>query len=203
MTESLRDRQKQLTAEAVVVALASFVAETGSFDFSIADIARRAGVSPRTVYNHFGDRQGLFDALSEYAGREMDRSGGTDIPETLHELPGLVGVNFEAMESIADLAEAFARIDYASQPAEERSRRTAAIVELVRKAYPDLTERQGEATAVIIRQMASSTTWYRLTREHGLTAREAGAVAGWTMRLQVAALDRGDHPFVEDAGDAG
>lgn len=42
--------------------------------------------------------------------------------------------------------------------------------------------------------------WYRLTKERGLRAAEAGAVAAWTMRLQVEALDRGDHPFGDSTG---
>ncbi len=205
MAESIRDRQKQLTADATVVALAAHVTETGSLDFSIAEIATRAGVSPRTIYNHFGDRQGLVDALSEYAGREMDRQGGTDIPATLTELPALVGVNFRAMEAVPELAEAFARLDDASQSSPGRKRRAALLLDLVRNAHPDLPERRIGAIAELIHHLASSDMWYRLTRERGLTTEEAAAVCSWTMRLQVEALDRGDHPGpsptgVDDAG---
>lgn len=176
------------------MALAQYVTETGSFDFVITDIAARAGVSPRTVYNHFGDRQGLIEALSEFAQREMERRGGTDIPATLHELPGLVAPNFGAMEAVPELSEAFARLDYASQPSANRARRTVLIHELVKAAYPDLSERHGEVIAAIIRNGASSTTWHRLTREHGLTSQEAASASAWTMRLQIEALDRGDLP---------
>ena len=50
---------------------------------------------------------------------------------------------------------------------------------------------------MIIRNMASSTTWYRLTREHGLTSEEAAAVASWTMRLQISALEQDDLPVID------
>ena len=176
------------------MAVAQYVKETGSFDFVIADIAARAGVSQRTVYNHFGDRQGLIEALSAFAQREMEQRGGTDIPATLHELPGLIGPNFRAMEAVPELSEAFARLDYASQPSAGRARRTVLIHELVTSTYPGLTDRQAGVVAAIIRNAASSTTWHRLTREHGLSTREAAAASAWTMRLQIEALDRGDPP---------
>ena len=195
MAKSIRHRQKQLTEEAVIQALAGFVSETGSFDFSIAEIADRAGVSTRTIYNHFGDRQGLIEALSAHAGREMERHGATDLPATLAELPGLVAVNYRSFESVPELAEAFARIDDANQPRPGRARRASVVLDLVRSAHPELDQRERESVAVMIHLMASSAMWYRLTRERGLTAAEAGAVAAWTMRLQVEALDRGDHPF--------
>lgn len=82
MARSIRDRQKRLTEETVIVALAECVTESGSLDFSIAEIAERAGVSARTIYNHFGDRQGLIEALAAHAGREMERHGATNLPAT-------------------------------------------------------------------------------------------------------------------------
>ncbi len=194
MAESIRDRQNQLTQDAVVLALAEHVAQTQSFDFTIAEIAARAGVSPRTVYNHFGDRQGLIEALAEHAGKEMDRHGGTDLPSTLHALPGLVDVNFRAMEAVPELAEAFSRLDAASHPSRGRTRRTELILDLIQDACPDLEQRHSATIAVMVHQMASSSMWYLLTRERGLTTEDAATVCAWTMRLQVEALDSGDLP---------
>jgi hypothetical protein len=99
------------------------------------------------------------------------------------------------MEAVAPLAEVFARLDNAATVPAGHSLRTRLIIALVRRRYPHLTERQTEAIGVMIRQLASSALWYRLTREHGLTTEEAAAVAEWTMRLQVEALERGDHPL--------
>jgi AcrR family transcriptional regulator len=198
VTKPLRDRQKQFTKEAILTALAEHMAAERSLDFSIADVATRAGVSPRTIYNYFGDRDGLIRALSLLADARMSEQGGTTLPETLAALPELVPPNYRAMEAVSALAEAFARLDHPSE-LPGHSGRTQGVVELVHRQHPHLPEGEAAAIGIMIRQLASSSMWHRLTREHGLSTDHAAAVAAWTMRLQVEALDRGDLPeFPQD-----
>ena len=54
--------------------------EVGIARATIEQVAARAGVSPATVYRHFGDRKGLFTAYIETRGprsarRESERGG--------------------------------------------------------------------------------------------------------------------------------
>ncbi|REK16607.1 MAG: TetR/AcrR family transcriptional regulator [Actinobacteria bacterium] len=194
MSETLRNRQKQVAREAVIEALAGIVAETGSLDFSVADVANAAGVSHRTVYNHFGDRQGMIDALAEFALKLMEAEGATDLPENLADLPDRIGPNMRAMEKNAELLIAFARLDDQTNPSPGRERRTRGIIELVKKAYPNLADNKARAVGLSIRQIASSRNWYSLTREHGLSIDDAVDVATWALRLHIDALDRNDLP---------
>lgn len=179
-------------------ALANHVSETGSLDFSVAEIANRAGVAHRTVYNHFGDRQGLIDALSDWAEAAMEKRGGLVAPSSLSDVTEAIGPNFEMFEDMSGVAEAFARIDTAMSPDRAHVRRTEAFARSVGDQFPDLSKRERTAVAALFRQIASGKQWYFLTREHGLTTSEAAAVVTWAVRLQIDALGKGDTPFIEE-----
>lgn len=194
MTESLRERQKRMAREAILEAVADQVAEAGSLDFSVADVARRAGVSHRTVYNYFGSRQELIDAVSEWANERMRSLGGTITPDRLGDIPPAVKVNFALFEEMGGLAEAFARMDTAGETTAARNARTAAFTAVVAPACPDLDERQRLAVAAVLRQLASVRSWYLLTREHGLSVEEAAAVTSWALDRLTSALEAGELP---------
>ncbi|HEY1454962.1 MAG TPA: helix-turn-helix domain-containing protein [Candidatus Dormibacteraeota bacterium] len=52
------------TATAILTAARSLLTEREAGDVSVAEIARRAGVSRLTVYNRFGSRAGVLNALT-------------------------------------------------------------------------------------------------------------------------------------------
>lgn len=198
MTETLRTRQKRMARETILEALAEHVSESGSLDFSVAEVADRAGVSHRTVYNYFGDRQGLIDALSDWADAAMTERGNLVAPLSLSDVPAAIGPNFETFEDMQGVAEAFARIDTAESPGRAHVRRTETFAGSVGAQFPDLSKRERRAVAALVRQIVSVKQWYFLTREHGLTTSEAAEVSSWAVRLQIEALSRGDTPFIEE-----
>jgi len=59
----LRERFRQETASAVLIAAEEVFAEKGLHDTSMAEIAKRAGLAVGTLYNHFADRESLLEAL--------------------------------------------------------------------------------------------------------------------------------------------
>lgn len=194
MAESLRARQKELTRDAILEALAARLAEIGSFEFSVAEIAERAGVSHRTVYNYFGDRSGLIDAFSEWVDRTVHDDGGVIVPEDLEDLPDAVATNFEIFEEQADIAEGLARMDTPGRPPSARARRTEAFLAAVASAYPEMEPRHRRTIAALLRQIVSVRSWYSMTREHGLSTEEAASVTAWALRELKASLDRGSRP---------
>ena len=50
---------------ALIVAAAELIEESGSLGFTMADAARRAGVSNAAPYRHFRDKEALLDAVSQ------------------------------------------------------------------------------------------------------------------------------------------
>ncbi len=63
-------RPQSVDTDAILDATATAVIEGGFRSVTLADVAARAGVSRRTVYRYFGDRDGLAEALVQ---RERDR----------------------------------------------------------------------------------------------------------------------------------
>jgi len=70
----------------IVTALAEF-ARIGFHGASLRDIAQKANVSSRTLYNYYPDKPALFEACLEFSGRQI-QSIAPDLDVGLHE--GLV-----------------------------------------------------------------------------------------------------------------
>lgn len=67
----LRERLREETARAILVAAEEVFADRGLHDARVEEIAARAGVAVGTVYNHFEDREALLAVLVESRRREL------------------------------------------------------------------------------------------------------------------------------------
>lgn len=78
--------------EAIIAAASRMFFEVGFAATAIEQVASKAGVSKVTVYNHFGDKRGLFKATVEHECEKMrdyfdlDVSEGKDLSLRLREL---------------------------------------------------------------------------------------------------------------------
>lgn len=195
MSSSLQERQKQLSRDAILEALAEYAAEQGLLGFTIAEIAERAGVSQRTVYNHFATRRDLVDALADWLGERMEREGGRTRPDGLASLPQAVRRNFELFSREPELTHALVVVE-AAEPTRSHIERTRSFQEAVAQACPDLDEREAVAVAGVIRRIVSSASWDGLTREHRLSSDEAAEAVVWVLGLVSDALERGHLPRI-------
>lgn len=66
-------RRRRRTIDAVVSAAYEELASGGYERTTVEGIARRAGVAPASVYNHFGSKAGVAQALAERALEILDR----------------------------------------------------------------------------------------------------------------------------------
>src|SRR6476620_5857531 len=100
-TSPLRERHTAETRAAILEALGAELAAGGLEEFSIARLARRAGVSERTVYRHFPTRETLLDGLSEWYNERVadfpDDVAADEIAPTIAQ----VFADFDAHESLA------------------------------------------------------------------------------------------------------
>jgi len=69
--QSLRERQREQTAAAILDAAEEAFAEKGLANAHMNDIAGRVGVAVGTLYNHFKDRDSLLAALLEARRRDL------------------------------------------------------------------------------------------------------------------------------------
>jgi AcrR family transcriptional regulator len=60
---------------ALMLAAAELIEESGSVDFSMVDAARRAGVSSAAPYRHFKDKDALLEAVAQLCFMALSESG--------------------------------------------------------------------------------------------------------------------------------
>jgi AcrR family transcriptional regulator len=178
----LRDRQAAGTRTVILEALGTELADGGIEDFSVARLARRAGVAERTVYRHFPTREALLDGLSEWYNEHVG-----DFPE---------GVSAEAIpQTIAqvfadfDEHESLARAVLASPGGRElrRHARAARLARLDAALAPTLDravdpERAAAARALIF-ALCSARTWQAMRDEGGLDGAAAGRAVARAIQL--------------------
>lgn len=63
--EERRERQRQEARRTILDATEALMLEANGSDFSIRKLGEKSGYSAPTVYHHFGDKDGLIDALLE------------------------------------------------------------------------------------------------------------------------------------------
>lgn len=69
--QSLRERFKETTLQAVLSAAEEVFADAGLHAAHMGEIAERAGVAVGTLYNHFADREALLAGLAEARFKEL------------------------------------------------------------------------------------------------------------------------------------
>jgi AcrR family transcriptional regulator len=104
---SLADRKRSVTREAVVDAVIEAIRDSG-IDFSVQDVADRAGVTHRTVYRYFSSRQALVDAADERFERWLAAQGMITQFGTLDGLLGQIETLFRLFDGERDLIRAVA-----------------------------------------------------------------------------------------------
>jgi len=193
----LRTRQLALARRAILEACADLVTERRHLDFPMKDVAERAGVSLRTVYNHFPTREDLLDALGKAFDEEMSDRGGpsaTDL-HTRADLLRAVSVNLRLFDELGGISEAFAQMPLADAGRNSgRRARTELIVEHIKTLMPDVPEADATEIALMLRHLLSHRSWFWLSREYGLTTEQVSQVVAWAIATLIDAAQSGDLP---------
>jgi AcrR family transcriptional regulator len=193
----LRTRQRDLARETIVDSCADLVTERHHLDFSMKEVAERAGVSLRTVYNHFATREDLLDALGEAMDEQSRALGGPQAHdlEELDDLLHAVETNVGIFEQLGGISEALAQMPLADVGRDaKRVERTQLITSFIAAQMPSAPPADAHAIAIVLRHLFSHRSWFWLTREYGLETAELTRVCNWIIKTLVAAAEAGDLP---------
>lgn len=196
----LRERQAAETRTLILEALAQVIAEGGTTDFTVEDVAAQAGVATRTVYRHFPSRQALLDALAEHLDERFGELRAAD------ELPGLVDDVPDADALLSTVPAVMRRFDDLEPfstamvltanrgmlRSQRHDRRTEQFRELLAGKLERVDAGQRDAVFALARHLLSSQTWFALRKEFGLDGETAGRTVAQAIGalLDAAATDR-------------
>lgn len=182
-----KQKQRVRTRNAILDALANVIAEAGGLEFSIQQVADRAGVTHRTVYNHFPTREALRDGLAEHV-EELLGATGRRRPDagtpSLESLAPMVAESYALFESCAPAVRASVILTLASRgPTRLAKRRTDAFRKIVRQGLPANAAVPADEATAAVRMFLSTIGWHVLTEHLGLSPTKAAATAEWAIRV--------------------
>lgn len=174
----LRISQQQETREAILRALGEEVLRSPPGEFSLPEVAARAGVNVRTVYRHFGDRAHLREALEAWVLRRYS----PPMPRNLEELIDLPPMLFSCFDEHAPWVEAMVKAGRGSPLREAgRAGRVALFHALTAGAVAGLAPAEARAVQAFVKHLVSAETWLAL-RDFGVDGRVGGRVVSESLR---------------------
>ncbi len=180
-----------MTREAITDAVADVIREQG-IDFSVQDVADRAGVTHRTVYRHFEGREALVDAIGERFEEWLADQGITE-PETLDAVPQHVESLYRLFDMFPDLVRASALLTLTrGHPLARSKQRTDRFRRIFQSSLPVLPREEAEPAFAVLRGLTGSIGWYLLSSQFGLSGARSGPAVRRTLEAVIADLRKRD-----------
>jgi AcrR family transcriptional regulator len=175
---------RQRTRRAILEAMVDVIMEKDGIGFSVQAVADRAGVTHRTIYNHFPTREALCDAFSDYVDELLVASSGAPEPTwSLPSIPLLVDGLYRTLALRDRHARAYVMLMIGNRrPMTAWRKRSLMAEKLIAREQSEripLTPRQVTA---VIRMFVSTMGWHLLTEQCGLSTDEAAAASTWATR---------------------
>lgn len=184
---ALRERQQEDTREAILKALGEQIVRSGPGEFSLPEVAARAGVNVRTVYRHFGSRELLGDALQAW----VVRRASPPMPQSLEELVEVPPVLFGIFDEHAPWVEAMVKAGHGSGVrAAGRASRVALFRALTADAVKTLPDAEANAVQALVKHLVSPETWLAMRQDFGVDGPTAGRAVSRTLRALFQGLEK-------------
>lgn len=191
-TESLRQRQAALARRAIFDALVKHLEAGDADDIAMDDLANEAGVSRRTLYRYFPNRDDLLAAAADWIRGEVLALpidiGDEGITESFRQAAA-------RLEKRPELARALLRTTTGrALRTGYRSARVAAIRSALRREIPGVAPRDMDRAAAVLSYLCSSNAWITVQDESGLDAKKAQAAVEWAIETLLERLRDGVQP---------
>lgn len=185
---SLREQLNEKTREVILDAMVDLLGESGSFDFSVFETARRAKMSPRTIYRHFPTREDLFEAMSAHVNKRVGFAGYPTTPDGVVALARKLFPAFDQNEKLI-LAQINSRIGQTFRD-HARKGRARAMQTAVDSIAPNLPEDLRVEMTAICHCLLSSDSWNRMRNDFGLDGKRSGEAVAWALEVMFEAIAR-------------
>jgi len=185
---SLRRRHSELTRDLILRTVAELLEEGDAAELAVPEVARRSGVSLRTVYRYFPTREQLIAAAGEWIG--VNVVGGR-IPTVLEEGPQVYAENAARWDEHPKLVEAMALSRGAnSLRSIRRQERLAKLRDSLGEVTDGLPEAEARRAFAVFAYLDNMLAWLTMRDEAGLDGNETGAAVAWAMSVLIDDLRR-------------
>ncbi|RUR87005.1 TetR/AcrR family transcriptional regulator [Chlorogloeopsis fritschii PCC 9212] len=182
----LRKKQASQTRQLILKALAEQLATKGIQDFAIADAAQRAGVSPRTIYRYFPNRDALLEALGLWIDEQL---GDPPYPNSVDDIVEMVEKVFPKFDEQATLVQALLLSELGkSVRSRLRIKRRESVAQSLQPVVEHLDATEAKAVRAVIQHLASADMWNTMRDEYGLEGKESAQAVAWAIRTLIAEL---------------
>jgi AcrR family transcriptional regulator len=186
MNTTVSGGTRQRTRRAILEAMVDVIMETeDGIGFSVQAVADRAGVTHRTIYNHFPTREALCDAFSDYVDELLGASAGlTEEPAwSLASIPLLVENLYRTLALRDRHARAYVMLMIGNRrPMSAWRKRSLMAEKLIARELSGQIPLTPQQVAAVIRMLVSTMGWHLLTEQCGLSTDEAAAASAWATR---------------------
>ena len=170
-TNSLKDRQTDATQKLILSTAVELLETDGVNATTARAVARKAGISERTVFRYYGSRDEFLDAIAEEAAARMHTP---QPPDDINKLPDYVSVLYSRFEEFEPLLKEALHTEISKRiRATVARRRWIAVRSLIdaSAAHRSPSDRKIAATNISYYLSASTWQYYRFTFD--LSAKDA------------------------------
>lgn len=179
----LRQQQQEMTRNRIMEALIDLINEGRIYDFTVRDVAERAGVSYGSVYRHYPTREALLHALGNWAQKLPNVP---EVPGTLAEIPAWIRVGMREFETRAETMIAFIGATHALNiRLEGTRRRDEHFMRLIAAEVPGKEEAEVRKVAAVMRHLTNSSAWRAMRVTYGLSGDETADALSWALDVLI------------------
>ncbi len=188
---SIREIQKTQIREAILRALGEKLAQGGLHQIAVADIAKKVGISARTIYRYYPSKDALIEALYKWSvdqiTGDMKNERSINIENFLNRRQELFD-HFDRHPNLvkAQLLSRVGREIRAIGSKKVQKSLDSAIAEFSVDMQPDEIKKVKAALYLLF----SGEAWQHYRDVWGLNGKEAGEASRWVANLIVAELKR-------------
>jgi AcrR family transcriptional regulator len=176
---SLRERQAEQVRIAVLDAVIAELETRSADDVPMADVARAAGISLRTLYRYFPDRASLLHAAGEHLygslGVPFDVAGPHDISGSLLTAAARLSTRPELTRALVQTTAGRATRSAV------RGQRVEAIKAALKPATDGLDADTARRATAVIAHLCSAASWVIISDESGLDEADAQQAVAWAI----------------------
>lgn len=188
---SLRQRQKDMTRDLVLQALASILEEGEMLSFTMQQVADRAGISLRSLYRYFPTRETLVEAMYDWVDLHLQMPDPTIVPSTIDELPAMAekAANLFNKQPRLVRAGVIALLTMKLQP-KGREKRNKALEKLANQVTLALPRAESRRAFAVFRHLFGAQAWLSMRDQAGLDGEEAGKAVAWALQTLIEDLKK-------------